>query len=77
MVLVGLAAAGRAGNASAAALGRLVTLVDDGVRDGKGEGRALEAADEEEAHGVCPGFAPMRFADFAGGRAGKGLLDDG
>ena len=71
-VLVGFAAAGRAGKASAPT-GFLFTFVDDATRDGMGEGRALVAADEE-AQGVCPGFAPTRPA--GAGRAGKGLLDD-
>jgi hypothetical protein len=79
MVLVGFAAAGKAGKASDAALGFLwFRFVDETLREGIGEARALGAAEEEEdgAHGVCPGFAPMRLDD-AGGRAGNGLEDDG
>lgn len=79
MVLVGLGAAGRAGNASAAGRAAVVFLfnaVDDAFRDGIGDPRVLAEADDDEAHGVCPGFAPMRFDD-TGGRAGNGLLDDG
>ena len=73
MVLVGLAAAGRAGKASARLL-FLVTFVDEATREGAGEGRALAAAEEDEAHGVCPGLAPTRPAGV--GKAGKGLLED-
>lgn len=76
IVLLGLGAAGRAGNASAAGAGFLFNAVDDALRDGKGEARALDAP-EEEAQGVCPGFAPMRFDEDGGGRAGNGLLEDG
>lgn len=74
MVLLGLGAAGRAGNASDA-LVFLFKAVDEALREGNGEARALAAA-EDDAQGVCPGFAPMRFDDV-GGRAGKGLLADG
>jgi hypothetical protein len=73
-VLVGFAAAGNAGNASAALLGFLFRAADEVLREGSGDVCALAAA-EEEAQGVCPGFAPMRFEDA--GSAGKGLLDDG
>lgn len=79
IVLVGLGAAGRAGKASARlALTRAfvpVTIdvaVDVVARDGSGE---LRAPDDDVAHGVCPGFAPIRL-DEAVGRAGNGLLDD-
>jgi len=74
MVLVGLAAAGNAGNMSAAAV-FLFRVVDDALRDGMGDARVLVEADDD-AHGVWPGFAPMRF-DAAAGRTGNGLLDDG
>lgn len=74
MVLLGFAAAGRAGNASDAGA-FLLNVVDETLRDGKGEARILEAP-EEDAQGVWPGFAPMRPPD-AGGRAGNGLLDVG
>jgi hypothetical protein len=79
MVLVGFAAAGSAGKASAPVLGFLLfSVVDEALRDGMGEARALGAAEEDEdAHGVCPGFAPMRLDEDAGGSAGKGLDDDG
>lgn len=50
MVLVGLGAAGRAGNASAT-LPFLLSPVEEALREGKGEARALVAA-EEEAQGV-------------------------
>lgn len=81
MVLVGLAAAGSAGNASAR-LAFLLTFDDDDADDGaapregadEADGRALPAADEDDAHGVCPGLAPMRLAGV--GNAGNGLLDD-
>lgn len=75
MVLVGLAAAGRAGNASAR-FGFLAMLDDDATRAGvdEGEGRALVAADEDDAQGVWPGLAPIRPAGV--GKAGKGLLDE-
>jgi hypothetical protein len=53
----------------------LFRAVDEALRDGSGEGRALDGT-EEDAHGVCPGFAPMRFDD-AGGNAGNALLADG
>jgi hypothetical protein len=78
MVLLGFGAAGRAGKASFATLGFLFNVVDEALRDGIGEARALAAPDDEEegAQGVCPGFAPMR-EDDAGGRAGNGLDDDG
>jgi hypothetical protein len=75
-VLVGFAAAGKAGNASAALLGFLFKATDEVLRDGSGDVRALAAVEEEDAQGVCPGFAPMRLEDAAGS-AGKGLLDDG
>lgn len=75
-MLVGFAAAGSAGNASAATFGFLFKAAEEALRDGSGDVRALAAADDEEAQGVCPGFAPIRFAEAAG-RAGKGLLDDG
>lgn len=74
MVLLGLGAAGKAGNASDAGA-FLFKAVDETLRDGIGETRTLEPP-EEEAQGVWPGFAPMRPPD-AGGRAGNGLLDDG
>ena len=75
MVLVGLAAAGSAGKASAADAFLLTfTFVDEATRDGIGEGRALVAVEEDEAHGVWPGLAPTR-PDGAG-RAGNGLLED-
>lgn len=79
IVLVGLAAAGSAGNASAR-LAFLLVLNDDddgtAPREGvdEGEARALPAADEDDAHGVCPGLAPMRLAGV--GNAGNGLLED-
>ena len=74
-MLVGLAAAGRAGKASAR-FGFLPIFDDDATRAGvdEGEGRALAAADEEDAQGVWPGLAPIRPAGV--GKAGKGLLDD-
>jgi hypothetical protein len=62
IVLLGLGAAGSAGNASAVVFGFLFRAVDEALRDGNGEGRALDGP-EEDAHGVCPGFAPMRFDD--------------
>jgi len=75
MVLVGLAAAGSAGKASAVgALLFAFTFVDEATRDGMGEGRALVAVEDDEAHGVWPGLAPIR-PDGAG-RAGNGLLED-
>lgn len=74
MVLLGFGAAGKAGNASDAGA-FLLNVVDDTLREGKGDARTLEAP-EEEAQGVWPGFAPMRAADD-GGRAGNGLLEDG
>lgn len=56
MVLVGLGAAGRAGNASAIALLLLLANpVDDAVRDGIGDTPVLRAAaglDDEDIHGV-------------------------
>ena len=35
------------------------------ARDGMGETRVLVLVDDE-AHGVCPGFAPIRLDDAAG-----------
>jgi len=75
MVLVGFGAAGSAGNAFAAGAAFLFKVVDEAFRDGSGETRALVAPDDE-AQGVCPGFAPIRFDDGAG-RAGNEVLDDG
>jgi hypothetical protein len=50
MVLLGLAAAGRAGNASDAGA-FLLNVTEEPLRDGRGEARALADA-EEEAQGV-------------------------
>jgi hypothetical protein len=75
-VLVGFAAAGNAGNKSAPTLGFLFKAAEEVLREGSGDVCPLAAAEEEEAQGVCPGLAPMRFEE-AGGRAGNGLLDDG
>ena len=73
MVLVGLGAAGKVGKSSVAVI-LLLKPVEEGVREGIGEGRALAA--DDEAHGVCPGFAPMRFADAGTGKAGKDDVED-
>lgn len=59
-MVVGLGAAGRAGNASAiAALLFLVSPVEEAVRDGRGEGPVLRVAagledeeEDEDIHGV-------------------------
>ena len=81
MVLVGLGAAGSAGNASASTFFLVLSDVDDATRDGIGDTPVLLAAagladdEDDDAHGVCPGFAPTRFDDAAGS-AGNGLLDD-
>jgi hypothetical protein len=67
MVLVGFGAAGSAGNASAELLdlgGALFNVVEDETREGTGDAR--EAAPEDEAHGVCPGFAPIMLCDCLG-----------
>lgn len=72
MVLLGLAAAGSAGKASAT-LACLLALLAATVREGAAEARGLAVV--EEAHGVWPGFAPTR-PDGAAGRAGNALLDD-
>ena len=66
-----MGAAGSAGKASARLL--FFNPVDDVARDGMGEARG-DAEDDDDAHGVCPGFAPIRLDD-AGGRAGNMLLD--
>lgn len=68
-VLVGFGAAGSAGKASARLL--LLNVADDVARDGMGETRG---GAEDGAHGVCPGFAPMRLEDGAGS-AGNILFD--
>lgn len=73
MVLVGLGAAGSAGNASAV-LALLLIFVEDAVREGRGDARLFDV-DDDDAHGVWPGFAPIRAEDGAG-RAGKILLED-
>lgn len=63
-VLVGLAATGSAGNPSARLLLLLFSPTDDVARDGMGETRG--DAEDDPAHGLCPGFAPMRLDDAAG-----------
>ena len=68
-VTVGLGAAGSAGKASARLL--FFKAVDEVVRDGMGEARGDA---EDDAQGVCPGFAPMRLEDAAG-KAGNMLFD--
>jgi hypothetical protein len=73
-VLVGFGAAGRAGKASAVLLGALLlSATEEVARDGIGETREL---DVDVAHGVCPGFAPMRLDDVDAESGGNGLLDD-
>ena len=71
-VVVGFGAAGSAGKASPSPL--LFTATEDGVRDGMGETRGDADEEDAAAHGVCPGFAPMRVDDAAG-RLGNMLLD--
>jgi hypothetical protein len=74
-VLVGLGAAGSAGNASAMlALFFLFRATEDVARDGMGDTRVLAA--DDEAHGVCPGFAPTLRPDDAAGNAGNGIPPD-
>jgi len=53
----------------------LFSATEDVARDGMGETRVL-AAVEDDAHGVCPGFAPTLRPDDAAGRAGKGIPPD-
>ena len=75
-MLVGLGAAGSAGNASAPLMGaRDVTPTDTLAVDRDGTA-VLRAPDEDVAHGVCPGFAPILLDDDAAGSGGNGVLDD-
>jgi hypothetical protein len=77
MVVVGLAAAGSAGKASA----NFCLDPDDALAAGVlltgavvVRTLAVPAEDGDAAQGVWPGLAPTR--PDGGGRAGKGLLDD-
>jgi hypothetical protein len=75
IVLVGLGAAGREGNASAETGAFALFTATEGVaRASIGEGRVLDETDE--AHGVCPGLAPIRLEDADADRGGKGVFDD-